>query len=133
MRVHLLAGLTALAMAVAALPAKAQPPPGCFFVRDVGDRTVGGPHTLYFKVKDRAHMHAIAYFHVETKGDCDTGRAPTEHAAFEVSSTVPAAGAAQAICSASELQITAANYCPVASVQKMTRQEVAALPRGIQP
>jgi hypothetical protein len=130
---HLLAALAGFAIAAAAFPAGAQPAPGCFFVRDVGDRTVGGPHTLYFKVKDRSHMHAIAYFHVETKGDCDTGRAPTEHAAFTVSSTVTAAGTAQVICNVNELAIAAANYCPVASVQRMSRAEVAALPRRIQP
>lgn len=61
-------------------------PPGCFFVGDIGDRTVGGAHTLCFKVKDQSHMHAAAYFHLETKGSCNTG--PTsvdQHRAYGIS------------------------------------------------
>ena len=57
-----LAALTAAALSPA-FGAAAQPhsDPGCFLLRSVGDRTVVG-HTLYFKVKDAANMHAIAYY-----------------------------------------------------------------------
>jgi hypothetical protein len=106
----------------------------CFFVRDVGDRTVGGPHTLYFKVKDVAHMHAIAYYRVETSGRCQAGMgAPTQHAGFDVGAWTLAAGRAAQICSAKDLKISADGYCKVASFSRMTPSEVAALPRGIRP
>ncbi|HEX2815680.1 MAG TPA: hypothetical protein VHN39_04775 [Phenylobacterium sp.] len=108
----------------------------CFFVRDVGDRTVGGPHTLYFKVKDVAHMHALAYYHVETSGRCLAGvDSPTEHAGFSVGIWTPAAGRAAQICSQKDLRISADGgpTCRVASFTRMTPTEVAALPRGIRP
>jgi hypothetical protein len=106
----------------------------CFFVRDVGDRTVGGPHTLYFKVKDRAHMHALAYYHVETSGRCMAGAdSPTQHAGFGVGVWFPAAGAAAQVCSQKDLKISAGGPCSVASFTRMTPAEVAALPRGIRP
>ncbi|HZZ32394.1 MAG TPA: hypothetical protein VFE10_10410 [Phenylobacterium sp.] len=134
MKLRFLAGLLGVAAAAAAFSAAAQPPPGCFFVRDVGDRTVGGPHTLYFKVKDRAHMHAIAYFQVETAGACNTAPdSSSQHAAFRISSTVLAAGDAAMICKPGDLWITAASPCPVASIRMMSPKDVAALPEGIRP
>jgi len=108
-------------------------PPGCFFVRDIGDRTVGGPHTLYFKVKDQSHMHSVAFFHIETLGDCNTG--PTsedQHHAYRIRSTDPAAGDAAMICNPSELWISFP-ACRTKSVELMTPAEVAALPHGIRP
>jgi hypothetical protein len=134
MNLRLLAGLAGLASAALAFAAAAQPTPGCFFVRDIGDRTAGGPHTLYFKVKDRSHMHAIAYFHVETKRDCDTGPdSNSQHAAFRVSSSAFAAGHAEMICKADDLVVAAGTVCPIATIERMLPKEVAALPRGIRP
>jgi hypothetical protein len=133
MALRRLAGLAGLAVAALAFAAAAQPAPGCFFVRDIGDRTVGGPHTLYFKVKDRAHMHAIAYFHVETRHACDTARSDTAHGGFDVSSYDRATGRAEMICKAEDLAISAGVPCDIASIERMTPEEVAALPRHIRP
>jgi hypothetical protein len=132
-----MAGATVLSGGAAVGAANQSPSEGpCFFVRDVGDRTVGGPHTLYFKVKDVAHMHALAYYRVETSGRCQAGMdTPTEHAGFGVSAWTLAAGGAAQICSAKDLKISAdgGGYCKVASFSRMTPGEVAALPRGIRP
>ena len=130
---RLLAGLAGVATLALASAAAAQPTHGCFFVRDIGDRTVTGPHTLYFKVKDRAHMHAIAYFHVETRHTCDTARSDTDHGGFEVSSTRPETRRAQMICKPEDLAINAGVPCDIASIELMTPAEVAALPRHIRP
>ena len=132
MNLRLLAGLVSLATAGVAFAAAAQAPPGCFYVRDIGDRTVGGPHTLYFKVKDRAHMHAVAYYRIETDGVCATGAAPTQHAAYSIRSVDLAAADAK-ICKAADLRIQADSRCWATSMERMSRREVAALPRLIQP
>jgi hypothetical protein len=134
MRLRLLVGLVGVASLALAASAAAQPAPGCFFVRDIGDRSAGGPHTLYFKVKDRAHMHAIAYFHVETKDACDTSRSDTAHGGFEISSGALSASRAQMICKPDDLVITTGNItCAVATIERMLPEEVAALPRHIRP
>jgi hypothetical protein len=134
MNVRLLTGLAAAATLALAFSAAAAPPPGCFYVRDVGDRSVGGPHTLYFKVKDEAHMHAIAYFHVETKGACDTSESTTEHAGFQVGSArLDSNRHVAMICKAEDLIVDTGLPCPIASIQRMTPEAVAALPRRIRP
>jgi hypothetical protein len=129
--------LLVAASAVAALGVGAAAPSGessCFFVRDVGDRTVGGSHTLYFKVKDTAHMHAVAYYHVETSGRCMAGiNSPTQHSAFGVSAWPLAAGAAAKVCNQKDLVIDGGGRCEVVSFSRMTPAEVAALPRGLRP
>jgi hypothetical protein len=131
---HLIAGLAGVAAVTLASAAAAQPAQGCFFVRDIGDRSVGGPHTLYFKVKDRAHMHAIAYFHVETQSACDTSRSDTEHGGFGISSSVLSASRAQMICKPDDVVINTGRItCPIASIERMLPEEVAALPRRIRP
>src|SRR5471032_2040291 len=122
MNFRLFAGLAGAATLALASAAAAQPAPGCFFVRDIGDRTVTGPHTLYFKVKDVAHMHALAYYHVETSGRCLAGvDSPTEHAGFSVGIWTPAAGRAAQICSQKDLRISADGgpTCRVASFTRM--------------
>jgi hypothetical protein len=131
MNMRLLAGLAGVATLALASAAAAQPARGCFFVRDVGDRTVTGPHSLYFKVKDVAHMHAIAYFHVETRGQCGTGE--VGHAKFEVHSNILSAKRDQMICSANDIVITDGVTCPIATIERMTPQEVDALPRRLRP
>ncbi|HEX3367362.1 hypothetical protein [Phenylobacterium sp.] len=133
MNLRRLAGLAGVATVALASAAAAEPTRGCFFVRDVGDRTVGGPHTLYFKVKDVSHMHAVAYFHVETKHVCDAVGSDTEHGGFQISSNVLSARHAQMICKADDLVITAGTVCPIATIERMLPQEVAALPRRIRP
>ncbi|HEY3947786.1 hypothetical protein [Phenylobacterium sp.] len=128
------AAAAATAAATAATAAPQSRTPGCFFVRDIGDRTVGGPHTLYFKVKDQSHMHAVAYFHVETRGYCNTGPiSDDQHHAFRVGSTRLAAGNAAMICRADELIITGLRGCAPDTIERMTPQEVAALPPLIRP
>src|ERR1700744_4182887 len=119
----LVAAATAIGIGASAAPTShpgpfdSRTPPGCFFVRDIGDRTVGGPHTLYFKVKDQSHIHAVAYFHLETKGECNTGpTASDEHPAFTIRPAEMGAGHAAMICSPGEVMVYAANYCPLASM-----------------
>src|SRR5471032_2684872 len=131
MNFRLFAGLAGAATLALASAAAAQPAPGCFFVRDIGDRTVTGPHSLYFKVKDVAHMHALAYFHVETRGQCGAGE--VGHAKFEVSSNILSAKRDQMICKVEDIVITDGVTCPVASIERMTPQEVDALPRRLRP
>ncbi len=134
MKLLVLAALTAAALAPA-LPAAAQrhADPGCFLLHDVGDRTVAGPHTLYFKVKDAAHMHAISYYRVETAGRCDAGvESTTQHAGFSVGSydVEPIQ-----VCKTGDLRISVpgSRDCRVASMIKVTPTEIAALPRGLRP
>jgi hypothetical protein len=131
MNLRLLAGLAGVATLAFASAAAAQPTHGCFFVRDVGDRTVTGPHSLYFKVKDVAHMHTLAYFHVETRGACGTGE--VGHGNFEVSSSVFSPKRDQMICSVNDVVITDGVSCPIATIERMTPAEVAALPRRLKP
>jgi hypothetical protein len=131
MNLRLLAGLAGVATLALTSVAGAQPARGCFFVRDVGDRTVTGPHSLYFKVKDVAHMHALAYFHVETKGQCGTGE--VGHGRFEVTSNIFSPKHDEMICSVNDVRITDGVACPVATIERMTPQEVAALPRRLRP
>jgi hypothetical protein len=131
-----LAGATVVSGAVArGAPNQSLSGSPCFYVRDVGDRTVGGPHTLYFKVKDRAHMHALAYYRVETSGHCAVGAdLPTQHAGFSVGAWTLAAGGAAQVCSRKDLRIlTDGASCDIASFTRMAPAEVAALPRGIRP
>ena len=132
MNMRLLAGLAGAATLALASAAAAQPAPGCFFVRDIGDRTVTGPHSLYFKVKDPAHMHALApTSHVETRGACGTGE--VGHGSFVVSSTVLSPKRDEMICSVNDVRITDGVSCPVATIERMTPEEVAALPRRLRP
>jgi hypothetical protein len=133
MNLRRLAWVAGVATAALAFAAVAQPAPGCFFVRDIGDRTVGGPHTLYFKVKDQAHMHAIAYFHVETQHNCDTSASDTQHGGFRIGSTRVNVRRAEMICKPEDVKIDTGVRCPIATIERMTQQEVAALPRLIRP
>ena len=133
MKLLVLAALTAAALSPA-FGATAQPhaDKGCFLLRDVGDRTVVG-HTLYFKVKDVAHMHAIAYYRVETTGRCDAGvNSPTLHSGFGVSSYDIAHFQ---VCKAADLRIsvTGGPDCRVRSMTQVTPTEIAALPRDLRP
>lgn len=108
---------------------------GCFLITDVGDRTVAGPHTLYFKVKDAAHMHAIAYYRVETTGRCLAGvSSPSQHAGFQVGSFEVAPRKSMEVCKTADLMIKGAGpNCQVASMTQVTPTEIAALPRGLRP
>jgi hypothetical protein len=131
MKPLLLAGLL---VAIAA-PAAAQDP-GCFFVRDVGGRSVADTNTLYFGVLDKAHMTTKAYFRVKVT-DCNViagshSRAGP-HGLFSVASEVPAPGAAAQVCSVKQLKIWTGTSCHVESLEKLTPAEVAALPRGVKP
>ena len=142
MKLLVLAALATAALAPA-LPAAAQKPAdrslavdSCFFVRDVGDRTIGGANILYFKVKDRAHMHAIAYYRVETNGRCTAGmEAPTQHAGFVVDSYEVASHIARQVCKAADLRIRVAKGpdCQVLSMTRVAPTEIAALPRRLRP
>lgn len=108
----------------------------CFLVRDVGERSMSGPHTLYFKVNDRAHMHALAYYRVEVDGRCTSAKAAGNHRSdLRVGSfTLAPAGAAQ-ICGAKDLRVRfdKGPACTVDSMTKVTPLEIAALPRGLRP
>ena len=78
-------------------------------------------------------MHAIAYFHVETKGVCDAKDTPTEHGGFDIGSNVFSSKHAAMICKADDLVIRAGTVCPIATIERMLPEEVAALPRRIRP
>jgi hypothetical protein len=82
-------------------------------------------------VKDVAHMHAIAYFHVETQGQCGTGE--VGHGKFEVSSNVFSPKHDQMICKIDDIVITDGVTCPIATLERMTPAEVAALPHNLRP
>jgi hypothetical protein len=129
-RLLLAAALTALAF-----PAAAQDP-GCFFVRDVGGRSVADVNTLYFGVLDKAHMTTKAYFKVRVT-DCrvipGSHSRAGPHGLFSVDSEVPAPGASAQVCSAKQLKISSGTTCHVEALQRLTPAEVAALPRGVKP
>jgi hypothetical protein len=129
---RMLVGLAGFATLAMASTASAAPAPGCFFVRDIADPVAAGPHTFYFKVKDINHMHAIAYFHVETKEHCDAGPTPV-HGGFEIVSGILSPRRSEMICKPADIQLRAGVDCPIATVERMTPEEVAALPRHIRP
>jgi hypothetical protein len=131
MKPLLLAGLL---VAIAA-PAAAQDP-GCFFVRDVGGRSVADMNTLYFGVLDKAHMTTKAYFRVRVT-DCNVipgshSRAGP-HGLFAVTSQDKAPGASAQVCSIHDLKIWTGTSCHVEALDRLTPAEVAALPRGVKP
>ncbi len=135
MRCLILAALAGCAVAFGAAADPSLSHGSCFFVRDVGDRTIAGPHTLYFKVKDPAHMHTLGYFRLETTADCHPGMAvPTQHAGFSLSSTRLAAGAAAQICSVRDVRISSSGpNCVAKSMTRVSEAEIDALPRGLRP
>jgi hypothetical protein len=126
--------LAAALMAVAG-PAAAQDP-GCFFVRDVGGRSVLDEHTLYFGVLDKAHMTTQAYFRVRVS-DCPvvpgSNSRAGPHGLFGVTSEVKAAGRSAQVCGLHDLKISTGTSCKVESLDKMTPAEVAAIPRRLKP
>lgn len=137
MKVFLIAA-GALALA-ASMPARAAPSgagPGCFYIRDVGGRSVVDANTLYFGVLDRSHMKTQAYFRVRVSG-CHV--IPGSHSrssatgVFRVRTVSDAAGVSDRVCSINDLQIDAATTCHVESLEKMTPAEVAAIPRNLKP
>ena len=134
---RLLAGLAGVATAVLAFATAAQPAPSCFNTREVANRTVGGPHTLYFDVKDRSHLNTVAYIYVETKRDCHTVESSGGHGGFQVESAAGPGGRPAMICKPADIAIVpdpdAGRTCPVATIERMLPQEVAALPPGIRP
>ena len=132
----IVAGALALA---ASTPAPAAPPgagPGCFYVRDVGGRSVADSNTVYFGVLDRSHMTTQAYFRARVSG-CHL--IPGSHSrssaagVFRVRTVNDAAGASDRVCSIGDLQIEAATTCHVESLERMTPAEVAAIPRQLKP
>jgi hypothetical protein len=127
--------LIAAALVAIAAPAAAQDP-GCFFVRDVGGRSVADKNTLYFGVLDKAHMTTRAYFRVRVS-DCNVipgshSRAGP-HGLFSVASEVKAPGASAQVCSVDQLKIWTGTSCHVEALDRLTPAEVAALPKGVKP
>ena len=136
MKVFLIAaGALALAASTPALAAPG-PGPGCFYVRDVGGRSVADPNTVYFGVLDRSHMTTQAYFRVRVSG-CHV--IPGSHSrssaagAFRVGTMFDAAGASDRVCSIGDLKIEAGLSCHVESLKRLTPAEVAAIPRRLKP
>jgi hypothetical protein len=130
--------LAALAGSAVAFGATADPSFAhnqCFFVRDVGDRTIAGPRTLYFKVKDPAHMHTLAYFRLETIESCHPGMdQPTQHAGFSITSTRLAARGSAEICGVRDVRITTdGTNCSPKSLTEVSQAEIDALPRRLRP
>ena len=132
--------LTLLAAAAVspAFAAAAQPRAdnACFLVRDVGERSMAGPHTLYFKVNDRAGMHALAYYRVEIDGHCAAAKSPGNHRSdLRLSSFTLAPGRAAQICGAHDLRVRfdKGPTCTVESMTRISRVEVASLPSTLRP
>jgi hypothetical protein len=129
------AGALALAASTPA-PAAPGPGPGCFYIRDVGGRSVVDPNTVYFGVLDRSHMTTQAYFRVRISG-CHV--IPGSHSrssaagVFRVRTVFDAAGASDKVCSINDLKIEAGTTCQVESLERMTPAEVAAIPRHLKP
>jgi hypothetical protein len=117
-------------------PAASSPGPGCFYVRDVGGRSVADANTLYFGVLDRSHMTTQAYFRVRISG-CNV--IPGSHSrssaagVFTVRTMINAPGASDRVCSIGDLRIEAGTMCHVESLERMTPAEVAAIPRRLKP
>ena len=129
------AGALALAASTPALAAPG-PGPGCFYVRDVGGRSVADRNTIYFGVLDRSHMTTQAYFRVRVS-DCHV--IPGSHSrsgaagAFRVGTLFDAPGRSDRVCSIGDLKIEAGLPCHVESLKRMTPAEVAAIPRRLKP
>jgi len=127
--------LLSAALVALAAPAAAQDP-GCFFVRDVGGRSVLDEHTIYFGVLDKAHMTTQAYYRVQVS-DCPVVPGSNSRSSavglFRVSSEVKAAGRSEQVCGKDTLKISTGTSCKVESFEKMTPQEVAAIPRKLKP
>jgi len=130
--------LFAAAVLALGAPAHAQPGPGpgCFYVRDVGGRSVADSNTLYFGVLDRAHMTTQAFFRVRVSG-CHV--VPGSHSrnsaagTFRVRTVIDAAGRSDRVCGVDDLKIEAGTTCKVESLERMTPAEVAAIPRQLKP
>jgi hypothetical protein len=108
----------------------------CFLVRDVGERSMAGPHTLYFKVNDRAQMHALAYYRVEVDGRCASAKTVGNHRSdLSVGSFTLAPAGAEQICGAKDLRVRfdKGPACAVESMTRMSRVEVASLPSRLRP
>jgi hypothetical protein len=108
--------------AAAQTPAPSKPESSCFRTRDLRNHTVSGDTTLYFDVSGRA------VYKVGTSGGCLAG----------VTSTDPIVMTNQTgtglICNKMDLNISVRGArCIVTSLNKMTPQEVAALPKGVRP
>lgn len=129
------AGALVLAASTPALAASGAGP-GCFYIRDVGGRSVADPNTLYFGVLDRSHMKTQAYFRVRVSG-CNV--VPGSHSrssargVFRVRTISDAAGASDRVCSIGDLEIEAGTTCHIESLERMTPAEVAAIPRRLKP
>jgi hypothetical protein len=131
--------ITAAALALAAptsAAAQSGAGPGCFYVRDVGGRSVADSNTLYFGVLDRSHMTTQAYFRVRVSG-CHV--VPGSHSrssaagVFSVRTVIDAAGRSDRVCGIGDLKIEAGTTCKVESLERMTPAEVAAIPRQLKP
>lgn len=130
--------LFAAAALALATPAHAQSAagPGCFYVRDVGGRSVADSNTLYFGVLDRSHMTTQAFFRVRVSG-CHV--VPGSHSrssaagVFSVRTVIDAAGRSDRVCGVDDLKIEAGTTCKVESLERMTPAEVAAIPRQLKP
>ncbi|MFL5295493.1 MAG: hypothetical protein ACJ798_03840 [Phenylobacterium sp.] len=128
--------LAALAVIAAPAASAAQLPAGCFFIRDVGGRSVIDEHTLYFSVMDKSRMKALAYFRV-TVDVCPVIPGSNSRSAgaglFGVTTQEKFAGASAHVCKPEELKIVAGTTCKVERLERMTPEEVAAIPRNLKP
>ena len=115
--------LAALLTSVVATSAIAEPQEAkCFRTRDLRNHTVGDAHTLYFDVNGRS------VYKVVTSNNCLATATSSDPIIL-----LDRASSGQ-ICSKMDLDISVGEgRCIVSSINKMTPEEIAALPRRVRP
>jgi hypothetical protein len=121
----------AVALIVVAAPAFAAEKPAaagkCFLMKDVGNHTVGGDHTLYFAVAGRS------VYRVEMSNNCLGGASSTDPITIKERS-------GSNICGPLDLDISAtvnggglASRCVIDTITRLTAAQAAALPAKLKP
>jgi hypothetical protein len=117
--------LIAAASAVAlALPAQAAPSAEapCFYLRDMRNHTVGDEHTMYFDIGGRSVYRAVM------SNNCLAATTSSDPIVLQNQTGTGL------ICHKLDFDIgVRGNRCIIASLTKLTPEEVAALPRKVKP
>lgn len=123
---RLILAAVAAAMACAPAAASATEKPGsdqaCFSLRSLRGHTNDGAHTLYLDVGGRS------VYRLETRGGCLSNGSPSESVVLR--SRTPSGQ----VCGALDIDLTVHGArCMVDTVTKLTPEELAAVPRPLQP
>jgi Family of unknown function (DUF6491) len=123
---RLIPAALAAALACAPAAASAAEKPGsdqaCFSIRSLRGHTNDGVHTLYLDVGGRS------VYRLETRGGCLSTGSPSEKVVLQSRSP------GGQICSALDVDLTVHGArCVVDAVTRLTPQELAAVPRQLQP